>query len=849
MPGVNITQVEAAKRSKLLTVESYEVDLDLTSGTQSFIATTKVLFSALIPGQPTFIDAVGKRVISATLNGVALDFSVYDGETLHLPAIAAKNELLVQIESNYSKSGEGLHRFVDPADNEVYLYTQFETGDARRMYACFDQPDLKATFALSAKTPKHWEVISNYPVSATKDIDTKTKYTTFEKTPVISTYVTAIVAGPYYHVHDTYVGKKTIPLGIYCRKSLAPFVDPEEIFKITKQGFTYFENEFGLAYPFAKYDQLSVAEYNWGAMENVGCVTFAEDLFVFRSKVTERAYLSRASTILHEMAHMWFGDLVTMRWWDNLWLNESFAEWASYDALVGATQFTGAWTEFNSARKNWAYRQDQLSSTHPIAVAMEDLEAVRTNFDGISYAKGASVLQQLVQHVGRENFLSGLKKYFAKHAWGNTVLEDLLSELELTSGRDLKPWVSTWLQTSGVNTLRPIVESRRDNFTRIAVKQEAPLVPEGSTQLRPHRLGIGLYDLVDEHLSLRKSVEIDVAGEITEVPAFSGEKIADLILINDGDLSYAKLRFDERSLATLNAYLGAVRDPLARALCWASLWDSLRDGELSASYYIPTALKALEKESDITMTGTTLAQLDIAVEVFACDKNRNALRIIVADGVEKLLSSAQPGSDHQLQFARAFATSAATSTHGARIKELLNGSLAGLTIDVDLRWHFINALIERGLLEKSDVEAELARDNTAHGQKSAAFAMAAIPSKEAKETAFAKAVSGELTNALHLATLRGFQRPSHAVLLSDFVDRYFAMLINLWATKGFETAESAATLLYPTWVISDKTLATTQHWLNVTGKDAPGALRRCVAENRDGLVRALKARAKDGSKQ
>ncbi|CAB4833395.1 unannotated protein [freshwater metagenome] len=845
MPGVNITQGEAAERSTLLSVQSYEVDLDLTSGAETFIAKTTVRFTGLKVGASTFIDAVGKRVVTATLNGTAIDLSTYDGESVFLPAIAASNELFLEVEGIYSKSGEGLHRFVDPADNEVYLYTQFETGDARRMYACFDQPDLKATFTLSAKTPKHWEVISNYPVANEKVLDANTKYTSFEPTPVISTYVTAIVAGPYHHVHDTYVGKKTIPMGLYCRKSLAPHLDPEEIFTITKQGFAYFESEFGLAYPFAKYDQLSVAEYNWGAMENVGCVTFAEDVFVFRSKVTERNFLGRAGTILHEMAHMWFGDLVTMKWWDNLWLNESFAEWASYDALVGATRYKSAWTEFNSARKNWAYRQDQLSSTHPIAVAMEDLDAVRTNFDGISYAKGASVLQQLVEHVGRENFIGGLQKYFAKHAWGNTVLEDLLSQIEATSGRDLKPWVSTWLQTAGVNTLRPIVEINGDTYTSITVKQEVPTMPADSKQLRPHRLGVGLYDIVNSQLTLRARVELDVAGELTQVTALSGQKVADLVLINDGDLSYAKLRFDDRSIATLNTHLGTLTDPLARALCWASLWDSLRDGELSASYYIPTALKALERESDITMVTTTLLQLDSAAEIFACDKNRESLRTMVANGIEKLLDASKPESDHQLQFARAFAASAATGTQNARVQAMLQGSLRGLTIDADLRWHLINSLVERGLMSKSQIEAELALDNTAHGQRSAAFAIAALPTQETKEASFKAAVAGELTNALHLATLRGFQRPSQRELLAQFVDPYFEMLIELWATKGFELAESTATLLFPIWVINEKTLASAQHWLDVTGKSAPGALRRCVAENRDGLVRALKAQAKD----
>ena len=610
MPGVNLTRDEAATRSTLVKTHSYRIDLDLTTSAETFIAKTTVKFSGLKPGESTFIDAVGKRVIAASLNGVAFDVKDYDGQTIHLPALAAENELTLEIEGIYSNTGEGLHRFVDPADNEVYLYTQFETGDARQMYACFDQPDQKATFTISAITPKHWEVISNYDIDSVTDVGSDSKKVQFKESQVISTYVTAIVAGPYQHVHDEYVGEKTIPLGIYARKSFFKYVDADNIFKVTKEGFAYFEKTFGLAYPFGKYDQLAVAEYNWGAMENVGCVTFHEDVLIFRSKVTESKHLGRASTILHEMAHMWFGDLVTMKWWEDLWLNESFAEWASYMATSEATQYTTAWTEFNALRKNWAYRQDQLSTTHPIATEMKDLEDVKTNFDGISYAKGASVLQQLVEHVGRENFIKGLRIYFTKHAFKNTTLNDLMVELEATSGRDLKPWAATWLQTAGVNTLRPEIVIESGVYKKLAIKQEAPTMPVGSKELRPHRLRVALFDIAGDSLVKRKSVALDIAGALTDVTELQGEKEADLVLINDGDLTYAKLRFDERSITTLKSHLGGLNEPLARALIWASLWDSVRDGELSASDYIAIALNALGTESDISIVSATNTNIE-----------------------------------------------------------------------------------------------------------------------------------------------------------------------------------------------------------------------------------------------
>jgi aminopeptidase N len=845
VPGVNLTRDEAATRSSLVKTHSYRIDLNLTTSAETFIATTCVKFSGLKPGQSTFIDAVGKRVISATLNGVAFEVKNYDGQTIHLPALAPENELVLEIEAAYSNTGEGLHRFVDPADNEVYLYTQFETGDARQMYACFDQPDQKATFTISAITPKHWEVISNYDIDSVINVGSDSKQTQFKESQVISTYVTAIVAGPYQHVHDEYVGEKTIPLGIYARKSFFQYVDAENIFTVTKQGFAYFEKTFGLAYPFGKYDQLAVAEYNWGAMENVGCVTFHEDVLIFRSKVTESKHLGRASTILHEMAHMWFGDLVTMKWWEDLWLNESFAEWASYMATSEATQYTTAWTEFNALRKNWAYRQDQLSTTHPIATEMKDLEDVKTNFDGISYAKGASVLQQLVEHVGRENFIKGLRVYFTKHAFKNTTLNDLMVELEATSGRDLKPWAATWLQTAGVNTLRPEIEVQSGTYKKLAIKQEPPTMPVGSKELRPHRLRVALFDISGTSLVKRKSVPLDLSGALTEVSELQGEKEADLVLINDGDLSYAKLRFDERSIATLKSHLGGLNEPLARALIWASLWDSVRDGELSASDYIAIALNALATETDISIVSATNTNIETAIWQYASPAHRPELRVKVADALNKFLKASPSGSDHQLAFARGFAESAVTAEHGKEILEMLNGSVKGLTVDAEIRWHFVICAVKRGLLGAKDIEAELAKDNTAHGKQYGALAHAAIPTAQSKADAFKAVMSAKLSNTIHAYTCRGFNVAMHSELLTPFVDQYFESLIELWTRAGYEIAETTATMLFPGFIVTEETLKRAQSWLDVTGKDAPSALRRVIIEGRDALARSLRAQAKD----
>lgn len=846
MPGLNLTRAEAAERSSLLSVDSYDVVLDLTSGAESFKSRTTVKFAAKDAGK-TFIDVVANSLASASLNGSPLDVSNFDGESLFLTPTSGTNTLVVDAVARYMNTGEGLHRFVDPADDEVYLYSQFETADARRMYACFDQPDLKATFTLTVDVPDHWEVITNYPVASKSPVRDGFTRWAFKTTPRISTYITALVAGPYHHVHDVHAGaEKEIPLGLYCRKSLAPHLDSEQLFAITKQGFDFYEKEFGLAYPFEKYDQIAVAEFNAGAMENAGAVTFAEDYFVFRSKVTDRSYNWRANVILHEMAHMWFGDLVTMKWWDDLWLNESFAEWASYLALAEATRFKNSWTVFNAERKNWAYRQDQLSSTHPIVSDMIDLETVKTNFDGITYAKGASALRQLVAYVGEDNFIAGLRSYFAKYAWGNTTLNDLLAELEKTSGRDLQPWVSTWLLTAGVNTLRPQLAVSDGKYTNVAIIQEPPLIPAGSTELRPHRMSVALYDVSHGSLTKRHGVELDVVGARTEIGDFVGEPVADFVLINDGDLSYGKIRFDDRSIATLRSNFENITDPLARALCAAAAWDMLRDAELSASDFVPLTLSGLRTERDVAIMQMAMTQMESAVEMYAAPSHRDALREIQAEGLRELLTESEPGSDHQLAFARSFASAAANALdakHLKHVESLLGGSLKGLVIDDDLRWHFLGVLASRALVGETEIAAALEKDNTASGVKSATFARASMPTAAAKEAAWQEAVACKVPNHIQLALISGLQRANQRELMEPFVDRYFDVLLPTWSEQSYEMASNVAVRLYPIMVSTKQTLDKTNTWL--AKADIPPALHRLVAEQRDALERALKAQAFD----
>jgi aminopeptidase N len=846
----NITRAEAKDRSALISVESYEVTLDVTSTEATFASATRVVFTCREPGSSTWIDLIADTVRSVTLNGQSLDpASVVDGPRIALPNLAADNELIVEADCRFMNTGEGLHRFIDPVDKETYLYTQFESADSRRMYSSFEQPDLKATFQLTVTAPSHWQVISNSPTPEPTTHGDGTATWAFGATPRMSTYITALVAGPYHVVRDEYVGPHgTYPLGVFCRESLAQFLDSDEILTVTKQGFEYFEEQFGFGYPFVKYDQLFVPEFNAGAMENAGCVTILED-YVFRSRVTDAAYEQRANTILHELAHMWFGDLVTMTWWDDLWLNESFAEWAAHWSNVNATRYVDAWTTFSNLRKAWAYRQDQLPSTHPIAADMVDLDSVRVNFDGITYAKGASALRQLVAWVGEEEFLAGVRNYFAKNAWGNTELRDLLSELEATSGRDLSEWTQEWLQTSGVNLLRPLIEVAPDGaYASVTIEQDPPTAPEGvAPTLRSHRVGLGLYDLVDNALVLRERIEIDVVGALSPVPALVGVRQPDLLLVNDGDLTFAKIRLDDRSWTTATEHLGGLSDPLARALIWGAAWDMTRDAEVSTGDFLSLVLSGIDAETDIGVVQVVIRQVRAAIDQFAAPEHRSAYLVRLADAVRGHAESAEPGSDRQLAFTRAFVGAASTDAQLDAVAALLDGTLVweGLAVDTDLRWFLLQRLVATGRRDLDAIEAEQDSDDTATGRRQAAVARAARPTAEAKELAWAEIIDRtDLPNAIMDATIGGFVQPDQVDLLAAFRDRYFAALPQVWANRTMEMAQSITSGLYPFLLVDDETLAATDAFLS---GDLNSACRRLVHEGRDGVVRAARARAKDAS--
>ena len=839
-----LTREEARERARLLSVRSYRVELDLTGDEETFRSVTTVRFTCASPGAATFIDLAAAGIHEVTLNSAPLPVDTGGRERIPLSGLRAENELRVVADCAYSRTGEGLHRFTDPADKEVYLYTDLEPFDAHRFFACFDQPDLKSTFEFTVTAPVSWIVLSNGPADVTGEPvpgsvpgSTAARWH-FPPGALMSTYITAIIAGPYHGVRDSHDG---IPLGVYCRRSLATYLDADEIFEVTRQGFDFYHQAFGTRYAFGKYDQVFVPEYKAGAMENAGCVTFLED-FIFRSRVTDFSRQSRASVILHEMAHMWFGDLVTMKWWDGLWLNESFATWASTHSQAEATRWRNAWTSFAQLEKAWAYKQDQLPSTHPIEAEIPDIQAVEVNFDGITYAKGASVLKQLVAYVGLDNFLAGLRRYFAEHAWGNATLADLLAPLAEASGRELSGWSKQWLETAGVNTLRPVYEvSSAGEFTRFAIRQEAP---ESHPVLRDHRIAIGLYDHTSAGLSRRARVECDIAGELTEVAELVGARQPDLVLVNDDDLTYAKIRLDERSLAAMHASIARFTDALPMALCWSAAWDMCRDAEFAARGYLRLALTGVPSVPEISMVQVVLRQAISTLTTFTDPAWREAGRAETAAALRRLLEGAAPGSDQQLAYAYAFSRVARSEDDLALLAGLLRGAreVPGLTVDTDLRWALLRRLVSTGVAGETDIEDEALRDLTDAGARHAAACRAAIPTAAAKAAAWELITSGELPNATFRATLGGFADPERPGLLKPFQQPYFDTLRRAWDTWSLDMAQWFVAAAYPQEV-SPAVIAATDEFL--AADDIPAALRRLVIENKDGVRRALRCQECD----
>jgi aminopeptidase N len=842
MPPAEITRAQTAERARLLRVESYDVALDLTRGGEVFGSASVIKFGCTQPGASTYVDLVAQRVHEITLNGVSIDpDTAYADERITLPPLAASNELRVVADCSYSGDGTGLHRSVDPADDKVYTYTKFEPAYARRVYANFEQPDLKATFTFHVTAPAHWTVLSNQ-AAAEPGPAGDARVWHFPPTARISTYLTAVAAGDYKVVQATHTTARgqLIPLGLACRASLAAHLDQASILGITRQGLDFFTSLFQYDYPFAKYDQVFVPDYSVGATENAGCVVFTDEM-LFRYRVTDTLLAVRAMMILHEMAHMWFGDLVTMKWWDDLWLNESFAELCGTLASAEATRFTDAWVTFSIGRKSWGYQQDQLPSTHPVAADVPTLSQAVANFDGISYAKGASVLWQLATLLGRQPFTDGIRAYLDRHAWGNATLADLLAALEASSGQNLADWSKAWLETAGVSTLRSEFQTDAGGaFTSFAVLQQ---VPGQHETLRTHRITIGLYSQADAALARSRRVRVDLAGARTEVPELAGVSQPDLIVLNDDDTGYASIRFDPRSLRTLTGSIGRISDPLVRAVCWNAVIDMTYQAELPVPGFVAMLAGGMRTEPLIPVLQVLHAAANQVMNLMASPGRVPEGKAALAAEAARLLPGAPPDSDHQIAWAQLLSWTATTPGQLDLLAGLLDGSdtVPGLTIGAELRWAMLSRLAATGRAADSEIDAELERDPTHSGRRHALACRASVPDAAHKAAAWHLLTETEPGVPAAIEIAAGFMQPEHASLIADYARRYFEILPEIWSSRGEHYRVGLSQVLFPHPAASPALLDAVDEFL-AAGERDPG-LVRLLTERRHIVASALRSRA------
>ncbi|MGW7723601.1 aminopeptidase N [Streptomyces canus] len=826
-----LTRDEAQTRAKLLDVDRYTIALDLTTGDETFESQTVIRFTARAEAD-TFVELKPVELRGATLDGHPLDPETLHENRLPLKALTAgEHELRIDAVMRYSRTGEGMHRFTDPTDGETYVYTQLFMEDVQRVFAAFDQPDLKAVFDLSVKAPEDWTVLANGITSDLGDGRWQAA-----PTPLISTYLVAVAAGPWHSVRTEHRG---LPFGIHCRRSLAPYLDPDadELFEITRQCYDRYHEKFEEPYPFDSYDQAFVPEFNAGAMENPGLVTFRDE-FVYRSAVTDTERQTRAMVIAHEMAHMWFGDLVTLRWWDDIWLNESFAEYMGYQTLTEATRFTDTWVDFGVMRKGWGYDADQRPSTHPVAPdEVNDTASALLNFDGISYAKGASALRQLVTWLGEKDFLAGINTHFARHKFANATLADFIESLASATERDVHAWADAWLRTTGVDTLRPTVTRAEEGTYTLQVEHK------GS---RPHRIAVGLYDqdVSDEgrHLVLRERLDLDVPRADSQGPLPIGKRPT-LLLLNDGDLTYAKVRFDNESFKAVTESLSGLPSPLTRAVVWNALRDAVRDGELPPTAYLEAARAHLPHETDLALVQGVLAFASTYVaDRYVTPEQRPAALATLSSLCRDLIRRTEDGDNPGLRLIAVRHGINVTSQPDTIAAWLADGTVpGGPELDPELRWRVLARLAVLGATDETAIAAELERDPSATGQEGAARCRAALPTEEAKAQAWEAMFTGDdLSNYLFTATAQGFWQPEQAELVRQYVPRYYEDAVALAARRGPAIADAAGRWAFPDHAIDDDNQALGRACLR--DADPIPALRRKLVDQLDDLGRALRVR-------
>ncbi|MFF1643813.1 aminopeptidase N [Streptomyces sp. NPDC058240] len=828
-----LTRDEAQTRARFLDVHRYTIDLDLTAGEETFDSRTVIHFTAAAAGD-TFVELKPATLRSISLDGHPLDPADLVENRFPLTALTpGTHELRIDAAMSYSRTGEGMHRFTDPTDGETYVYTQLSMEDVQRVFAAFDQPDLKSVFELTVTAPEGWTVLGNGIAEHRGD-----GRWTLAATPLISTYLVAVAAGPWHSVTTEHAG---LPFGIHCRRSLAPHLDADadEILDITRACFDRFHEKFDEPYPFDSYDQAFVPEFNVGAMENPGLVTFRDE-FVYRSAVTDTERQTRGMVIAHEMAHMWFGDLVTLAWWDDIWLNESFAEYMGYQTLAEATRFTDTWVDFGVARKGWGYDADQRPSTHPVApdpAAVPDTASAMLNFDGISYAKGASALRQLVAWLGEKDFLAGINTHFARHKFANATLADFIDNLASATDRDVHAWADTWLRTTGVDTLTSHVEESDGTWT-LRVDHD------GS---RPHRIAVGAYDHAPDtrtgtdRLVLRDRFEIDVPPGGTP-EARPGHRPA-LLVLNDGDLGYAKIRLDARSWETVVTGLSGIPDALTRAVVWNTARDMVRDGELAPTTYLEAARTHLPHETDLALAQGVLAFAGTHItRRYLTPENRPAALATLTALCRDLIRRTEDGHNPGLRLIAVRHLIDAATQPDTIQDWLSNGTVpGGPELDPELRWRILTRLAVLGAIDEATITTELEQDPSATGQEGAARCRAALPTPEAKATAWNALFNDDsLSNYLFTATAQGFWQPEQADLVRDYVPRYYPEATALAARRGPAIAAAAGSHAFPAYAVDTDNLHLGEQALNDTALTP--ALHRKLTDQIDDLRRTLTVR-------
>lgn len=866
-----LTRNDARHRAAHLDVQHMDVFVDLSSAQipdqQMYNVRSVITLESRLPS--TFIDIAG-TVTAVSINDYPAEFR-HQGSQLvieHLP-VGQRCTITVVAECAFSRSGEGLHRYFDPEDGRVYLYTQFEPTDAHRAWPCFDQPDIKPRWTFHVTTPASWVVASNGDlVDDTCDADAGLHTSHFAQTPPLSSYITALVAGDYAVVNagewspnvETRAlcpdsEELSIPLRLMCRQALAPYMDSDDILTVTRQGFDYFHQHYRVAYPWGKYDQIFVPEYNLGAMENPGCVTFNER-YLSRDTPTFAQRQTRANTILHEMCHMWFGDLATPAWWDDLWLKESFADNQGSMAAAEATQYTEEWAAFAIARKSWAYQQDLYPTTHPIAADIPDVNAAKTNFDGITYAKGAAVLKQLVAWVGKDAFFDAAHEYFTAHAFGATSLKDLLRALSKHAGLDLSTWENVWLHTTGASLLKAeCIDSDQGISLRVwqepwktlpSTDQHLPYVP------RPHQITVGLYRIGGCGLESIADIPVRLEADSVEIP-LSSDVVGDIkaheldaVIPNILDETYAIVALDDLTMRIISHHIASVKDPLPRAVMWSTLWQAVREARLQPSDYVDAALNHAHGEKQDSILVRLLSTVETAVNTFMGSATKDRYRDrVVAESLWALRH--EMNEDRRRVWAgillrTCIGVKELTREISRLLSDVTRGETTLIPKSVELRWLAHRVCAARGVSNEETLEAALNAERTGETEVHYQHARAALPDTRLRAQLWNEVLHGTMSNEHMSAILAGLSDSARSQHEFDRV--FFAVVRDYWTTHSIGMGIRFVHGAFPSGVDIGNperayhVLEDAQKWL-ANNEDAPQALHRLMKEHTDDLRRTI----------